>query len=184
MQRVQRVRAGLVVSTVLLVLFLGQLHSNAQTVSENEVKAAYLYNFAKFVEWPAHKFANSSAPFQFCVMDDESFQEELSRFVQNKTVAGRPVNVVGIKSGGEPSSCHILFVKSPKQAQAREAITMQRATNVLTVGQNKDFVAEGGIINFILENDRIRFEVNHRAAKEAGLRISARLLTVAKLVVE
>jgi YfiR/HmsC-like len=171
------------VGVVLLILLAGMV-SNAQTVSEDRVKAAYLYNFAKFVEWPAEKFASPAAPFQLCVLDDTVFQAELTRIVQGKTIAGRAVKVVPVESADEAGDCHALFVNPSRDAQVQHIVEALSRRSVLTVGETKNFCEEGGIVNFVLQDDRVQFEVNHKAANAAGLRISSRLLSVAKLVFE
>jgi hypothetical protein len=186
MRYAQRVRdwcAGLSVLLVFVLLAPG-LMSDAQSVSEDQVKAAYVYNFAKFVEWPSRDFASPTAPLRFCVLDDRSFESELIQIVKGRAVAGRPVIVVPVQSGDQSRDCHILFIGSSQEGQVRHIIEVLRETNVLTVGETKGFVEAGGIINFVLQDDRVQFQVNHKAAKQAGLSISSRLLAVAKVVVE
>jgi hypothetical protein len=181
---VQRVRDCWVGLGVLLLLLAPGLTCGAQNVSEDQVKAAYVYNFAKFVEWPARDFAGPTAPLRFCVLDDPSFESELIRIVKDKSVAGHPVIVVPIQEGDQSRDCHLLFIGSSRERQIRRIIEALRETNVLTVSETKGFVEAGGIINFVLQDDRVQFEVNHKAAKQAGLNISARLLAVAKVIVE
>jgi hypothetical protein len=164
-------------------LLLGTMQIPAQEVSEYQVKAAYLYNFSKFIEWPAADFANATSPFQFCVLHDRSFAEQLAQTVKGKMVASRPASVISVKNAEEGRSCHILFISSSQNIEAQVIETL-RNTNVLTVGEVKGFVEEGGMINFVIQDDRVQFQVNHRAARQAGLRVSSRLLSVAKLVVE
>ena len=171
------------VAVVLLVLLVVRM-ANAQAVSEYQVKAAYLYNFAKFVEWPAQKFTNSAAPFQLCVLDDASFIAELNRLVQGRSIAGRAVKVIAVQSADEAGNCHVLFVSSSRADQVRHSLEVLSHRSVLTVGETKNFCDQGGIINFVLQDDRVQFEVNHKAANAAGLQISSRLLSVAKLVFE
>jgi hypothetical protein len=185
MQGALRVRAWWpTVGAVLLLLFAGQQLSSAQTMSEYQVKAAYLYNFAKFVEWPARAFENPTAPIRLCVLNYQSFESELNQMVEGKTVAGRPVAVVPVENGEQSHSCHILFVNSSQDRQVQHIIEVLRDTSVLTVGETIEFVEKGGIISFVLQDDRVRFQVNYKAANRAGLRISSRLLSVATRVIE
>jgi hypothetical protein len=180
-----RVRArwsALAFATV--IWFSGGPLSVAQTASEYQVKAAYLYNFAKFVEWPGRDFANPTAPITLCVLNDQAFGSELNRIVKDKTIAGHPVSVVPVQTTEQSRSCHILFINSAQDTQARHIIEVLRNTSVLTVGETKGFVENGGIINFVLQDERVQFQVNHKAAKQAGLSISSRLLAVAKFVIE
>lgn len=183
MQGAQRIRAWWpAVGAALLLLFAGQL-SSAQTMTEYQVKAAYLYNFAKFVEWPSRAFENPTAPIRLCVLNYQSFESELNQMVEGKTIAGRPVAVVPVENGEQSHSCHILFVNSSQDRQVQHIIEVLRDTSVLTVGETIEFVEKGGIISFVLQDDRVRFQVNYKAANRAGLRISSRLLSVATRVI-
>jgi YfiR/HmsC-like len=185
MQGSQPVRACLLtLGFVLLPWLLGQSLVYAQAASEYQVKAAYLYNFAKFVEWPARDFATPLAPIRLCVLNDQAFESELNQIVTGKTITGRPVNVVPVRNGEQSRSCHILFINSYQDRQVLPILEALRDTSVLTVGQSKSFVEEGGIINFVLQDNRVQFQVNHKAANRAGLHISSRLLSVAKRVIE
>jgi hypothetical protein len=184
MRYVQRVRDWWASLGVLFLLLAPGLTSYAQNVSEDQVKAAYVYNFAKFVEWPLRDFASPTAPLRFCVLDDRSFESVLIQFVKGRAVAGHPVIVVPVQDGDQSRDCHILFIGTSHAGQIRQIINVLRDANVLTVGETKGFIEAGGIINFVLQDDQVRFQVNHKAAKQAGLGISSRLLAVAKVVVE
>ena|SRR5438270_321265 len=184
MRHAQRVRVWLASLGTSALLLAPGLNLNAQSVSEDQVKAAYMYNFAKFVEWPPGDFASTTAPFRFCVLDDRSFQSELIQVVKGKAIAGRPVIVVPVQNTDDFGNCHILFVGSSKADQLPHIIATLRNRSVLSVGETEGFVDEGGIISFVLQDNRVRFQVNHKAAKQAGLEISSRLLAVAKVVIE
>jgi hypothetical protein len=179
----QRLRDWSASLGILLLACAPGLTSYAQSVSEDQVKAAYVYNFAKFIEWPSGAFASPVAPFRFCVLDDRLFDAELTQIVKGRAVAGRTVMVVPIQNGDQSRNCHILFIGSSQAGKIRHIIAAVQNTSVLTVGETKGFVEDGGIINFVLEDDRVQFQVNHKAAKQAGLSISAKLLAVAKVVV-
>jgi hypothetical protein len=174
----------LTLGVAVLSWFTSQPLLNAQTASEYQVKAAYLYNFAKFVEWPARNFTSSTAPIQFCVLNDASFASQLNQIVKGKAIVGHPVSVVPVQTPEQSRSCHILFINSAQNMQARHVIEVLRDASVLTVGEAKGFAEGGGIINFVVQDDRVQFQVNHRAARQAGLGISSRLLAVAKTVLE
>ena len=185
MQQPCPVRAGwLTLGIAMLLWFPAQPLSSAQTASEYQVKAAYVYNFTKFVEWPARDFANPTAPIALCVLDDPSFVSELNRIVKGKAVANHPINVVSVQTPKQSRNCHVLFINSSHAEQSRHIIEVLRDANVLTVGETTGFVEDGGIINFVLQDDRVQFQVNHKAAKEAGLSISSRLLALARVVIE
>lgn len=172
------------IGVLIALSFPGLSLSGAQTVSEYQVKAAYLYSFAKFVEWPARAFSSPTGPLQFCVLNDQSFEAELNQIVKGKSVAGRTVKVSSVQNEEQSRACQILFINSAQNREARHILEALRGTSVLTVGEAKGFVEEGGIINFVVQDDRVQFQVNHRAAEQAGLSISSRLLSVAKVVLE
>lgn len=185
MQGAARTRVRLTAWTMaFLSLFAAPSPLRAQSVSEYQIKAAYVYNFAKFVEWPANNFPNPTTPIRICVLNDRSFEAGLNHIANGKAIGGRPVNIVAVENVDECHACHILFVNSSQDRHARQIIEVLRATSVLTVGETKDFVDEGGIIGFIVQDDRVQFRVNHRAANQAGLRISSRLLSLARQVIE
>lgn len=185
MQDVPRIRVRLLsLTVVLLLLFATPPRSGAQTASESQIKAAYLYNFAKFVEWPARNFPSAAAPIRLCVLNDHSFEAELSQVVKGKSIAGRPVSVVPVQNGEQSRGCQVLFMSSSQARQTRHVMAVLRDTSVLTVGETNGFVEEGGIINFVVQDNRVQFQVNRKAANQAGLRISSRLLSLAKLVID
>ena len=174
----------LALGTVLLLLLPGPPLSCAQSVSEYQVKAAYLYNFSKFVEWPAQAFASPTAPIRLCVLNDPAFESELNPIVKGKIVGGRAIAVIPVQNAEQARRCQILFIASSQDKQSRQIIDALRDSSVLTVGESAGFVEKGGIINFVLQDDRVQLQVNHKAATQAGLHISSRLLSVAKRVIQ
>ncbi len=152
-------------------------------VSAYRVEAAYIYNFAKFIEWPAQNFHGSTVPMQFCVLRDHLFELELSRILKDKTIAGRALQVVQVEDGEQSRHCQVLFINSSER-KVEQVIEAVQGTSVLTLGETENFLKQGGIIHFVLENDRVQFEINHKAANKAGLYISSRLLAVARQVAE
>jgi hypothetical protein len=158
------------------------VETQAQSAGEYQVKAAFLFNFAKFVEWPPSSFSAASAPLRICVFGRDPFGRELRDITNEKTVNGRKLEVNQVVDLQLARTCHILFIASSEKAQLKRILESLRGTDVLTVGDTKGFAELGGMINFVLENDRVQFEVNHKAAEQAGLKISSKLLSVAKLV--
>lgn len=157
--------------------------SSAQGPTEHQVKAAFLYNFAKFVEWPIEAFATPASPLQLCVLGEDPFGSDLKDIVKGKVVAGHEVEVLNPDNLQQCKNCHILFVSPSERARARQILEALQDKSVLTIGDTKGFAEQGGMINFVLENDRVRFEINLKAAERARLRISSKLLNVAKLVI-
>ena len=162
---------------VALALVLSLLPSAipwAQEVPlEYRVKAAFLFNFAKFVEWPA---AADAGPLQICVAGRNVFGEALVETVRGENINGRPLAIRVILEP-EPG-CHIIFV--PRGAATTAYLRAARGTPSLTVGEMPDFISMGGMVNFTFEGTSVRFEIDSEAAERAGLRISSRLLRLAR----
>ena len=140
---------------------------------EYRVKAAFLFNFAKFVEWPREA---SVGPLQICVAGRNVFGEALADTVRGENINGRPLAIRVILEP-EPG-CHIIFV--PRGAATAAYLRAARSSPVLTVGEIPEFIAQGGIVNFTLDGSSVRFEIDPEAAERIGLRISSRLLRLAR----
>ena len=166
-----------------LVVGLARCAGQDAASTEYQVKAAYLFNFAKFVEWPAGAFRTPNSPLVICVLGSNPFGSELEGSIAGKTVGGRRLEITHLPRGLDASACQIVFIPSSEKGQVREILQRLTGTNALTVGDTSGFTDDGGMINFVWEGDRVRFEANVDAAEHAHLRLSARLLTVAKLVV-
>ena len=169
---------------ITAVLMALPLASRAQKVSDQEVKAAYLYSFAKFVDWPAGAFSNGGAAIRICLFSGDPLEPNLKEIVRGKSVANHPVMVVDVQSPEESRTCHVLFVGAAQDGHRRQILEVLRGAWVLTVGDAPEFTSDGGIIQFVLYKDRIQFEVNHKAALDAQLNVSSRLLRVARTVIE
>jgi len=165
-------------------LWLTGARAQSPAASEYQVKAAFLYNFAKFIEWPASSFSDASAPLRICILGQDPFGADLRDIADEKSVNGRKIQVIPLADLRMARACHILFIASSEKAQLKQTLESLQGADVLTVGDTKGFVEKGGMINFVLENDRVRFEVNHKAAEQAGLKVSAKLLSIAKSVTE
>jgi hypothetical protein len=153
-----------------------------QTAEEYQVKAAFLYNFAKFVEWPTQAFKGSNDPITVCVLGQNPFGNALELAISGKSVAGRPFVVREIASANQAAGCHILFVSSSERKRFRSILGDLKIGGMLTVGEAQGFTADGGVINFKLEGGRIRFEINLDAAQQEQLRVSSKLLSLADVV--
>jgi hypothetical protein len=167
----------------IVVMLLSGTHAQSPATSEYQVKAAFLFNFAKFVEWPPSSFSDASAPLRICVLGRDPFGEELRNITKEKVVNGRKLEVSQVPDLQLAKTCHVLFIASSETARLKQIFESLRGTDALTVGDTKGFVEQGGMINFVLENNRVQFEVNRKAAEQVGLKISSKLLSVAKLVV-
>ena len=161
---------------------------DAPDSSEYLIKAGFIYNFAKFVEWPSAAFAQPDSPIVIGVLGTDPFGSVLDRLVQDKKIGQRGFVVRRYKWGKDLKDlkdlrdCKILFVSTSEKAHADEIIQLVKWLPILTVGETPGFAERGGMIRFTLEDNRVRFEVNVDAAHDADLNISSRLLTLAKII--
>jgi hypothetical protein len=159
------------------------VRGQSNPTSEYQVKAAFLYNFAKFVEWPPSSFSGAPAPLRICILGQDPFGQELRSITNEKMVNGRKLEVSQVADLQQARSCHILFIASSERTSMKQILEGLRGAGVLTVADTKGFTDQGGMINFVLENDRVQFEVNRKTAEQAGLKISSKLLSIAKSVI-
>jgi len=160
------------------ICMLAQAESSAQSLSEYQVKAAFLYNFVKFVEWPAAAIDQRES-ITLCVLGRDPFGDALVRAVEGKTVNGHQIATRKINEVAAARSCHVLFLSASESGRAAEIIRAVQARNVLTVGEFDRFIESGGMINFVMDGQRVRFQINAKAALDAGLKISSKLLQLA-----
>lgn len=166
----------------ILLAGLVAFGARCQMPDEYQVKAAFLYNFAKFVEWPPSAFETSHDPVVICLLGQSRFANALEEAVQRKIVGERPFAVREIASAEPASNCHILFVSSSERKRLRSIRNLVNGSGTLTVGESTGFAAEGGVVNFKLENGRVRLEINPDAAEHEKLHISSKLLSLAQIV--
>ncbi|HUK26465.1 MAG TPA: YfiR family protein [Terriglobales bacterium] len=150
--------------------------------TESQVKAAYLYGFGRFVQWPAPANSPKDSPFNICVLGEDPFGATLDATLAGQSLAGRKVAARRISSPKDSSACQILFLGPSEEGQLSEIIGSLDKAAILTVSDMPHFTERGGMIQFVLEGDRVRFEVNLTAAQNAGLSLSAELLQVALAV--
>ena len=172
-------RAGVLIA--LMLIGLGPVSSRAEdgSFSEYEIKAAWLLNFARFVNWPTNAFASPEAPIIIGIAGKDPFGRSLEKAFAGKTVKGRPLIVKKPVSDEELRQCHILFVSVSERRRFRDIFERLGTNSVLTVGEADGFLDEGGILNFVPKEKSIRFEVNVPAAQAADLKVEANLLKVA-----
>jgi hypothetical protein len=160
---------------------MGRAHAGVAETEEYRVKAAFLFNFAKFVEWPAQAFRSADEPIGLCVLGPNPFGALLDQAVQGKTLGNRTFAVHEIRDAQQASACHLVFVSAAGWTQSRAVLREMKQRSILTVGETAEFIAGGGMINLRLEDARVRVEVNPDAAERAGLRISSKLLSLAEI---
>lgn len=149
---------------------------------EDDVKAAYLFNFTKFVEWPSGAFSGTSDPLKVCVAGDEALRHAVERAVTGERVGGRPLKYVA-PPPDDAAGCHMLYLG--RGATDRASLIATAAKHpILIVGDSPQFLQLGGAIAFVIEERRVRFDIDPAAAARAGLKVSSKLLRVARHVVE
>ncbi len=178
------VRIAFAAVTAFVVLAVALLPGVAAAESEDQVKAAFLFNFVRYVEWPAQAFASEAAPIRLCLIAERAFEQIVTVIVSGRSVGERPVAVEGIEGLGAAKGCHLLFLDEASGLPASVVAERLGSLAIFTISDGSQFAAEGGIANFILVDSKIRFEINPSAARRAGLKISSSLLRLAKLVGE
>jgi uncharacterized protein DUF4154 len=173
--------AGVCVAAILIAGPLPYRAAAANAVDEYQVKAAFIYNFAKFVEWPGDASGNS---FDICVAGSDPFGAALDGIIRGKALDGRPLSVRRLKRTEDALTCRLLFFGAMNHRNASLLLTQLRNQPVLTVGEGREFPAQGGIVGFYVLDQRVRFEINREAAARAHLKISSKLLSVATLCTE
>jgi uncharacterized protein DUF4154 len=147
------------------------------------VKAAFLFHFAQFVDWPPEAFKDATSPLTYCTAGEDPFHGALDASLNGKMIGARPVRVVHFRQPQEIRGCQIVFLGTPEKRFISAALENLKASPVLTVGESENFVQGGGMIGFFLEDNKVRFDINLSAAERSKLKISARLLTLAKTVI-
>jgi hypothetical protein len=148
---------------------------------EYPVKAAFLFQFARFVEWP-EQASGSAAQFEICVVGRDPFGAALERAIAGKTVDGKPLVTRAFRGADDVRPCPILYVNPEDPRQVPAILGRLGRAPSLTVGEGRDFVEAGGMVGFFVEDNRVRFAVNLGAAARGDLRLSSRLLSVAMLI--
>jgi len=161
-----------------------QLASRAQAkvASEYEIKAAFLYNFAKFVEWPPSAFADPKQPLAICVFGHDPFGRALEEALLGKSVGERRVLLGRAQQVSDLAGCQIIFVSASESSRLRELLARLHNQPALIVGESEGFASGGGTIQFVLDQNRVRFAINPDAAERTGLKISSKLLALATIV--
>jgi hypothetical protein len=171
---------------VLLVILLGTgffaAQLRAQAFKEYDLKAAFLYHLAEFVEWPPEAFPAAENPLVIGVLGTDPFGKALDEIVQNEVVKNRKLDVQRYRSMEEVKTCHILFISQSEAGRLDQIFSSLKDRNILTVGDTDGFAQRGGIVRFLTENNKIRLRININAAKAANLTISSKLLRAAEVV--
>jgi hypothetical protein len=165
----------------LVVVLLGAaVRVAAQDVTEVRLKGAFIFNFARFTDWPAD--ALSASTVSACVIGDRGISDALLRAVSGQRLTGRSVVVSVVDPAGPIPTCHLLYMSGVDRTRMNEIVTRLRDTPVLTVSDDEGFLRAGGIIQIFIESGKMRFRINPRSARRARLQLSSRLLALADLV--
>ena len=149
---------------------------------EYEVKAAFLYNFTKYVEWPVPAFRESGDSLVICVLGRDPFGSILDETLRGESVHAKKLAIRRLARVDEAAGCHVLFVSSSEERDVARILKAIEVTSVLTVGEVEGFAERGGIVNLRKEQNKVRFDINVEAAERSGLKISSQLLKLGKIV--
>ena len=177
--------AGFFVAACLaavLVCRIASAQSEPNELSEYQVKAAFLFNFTKFVEWPEGSFEDPQAPIVVGIIGDDPFGDDLGRIIAGQKVQGRSLVIRRERWGDDLRRCHVLFISASEHERSARILGSVQSAGVLTVSDTEGFAEAGGVIEFVIEQNRVRFIVNLDAATQGRLRMSAKLLALARVI--
>jgi hypothetical protein len=160
-----------------------ELNTYAQQpkIGEYEVKAAFLYNFTKFVEWPTEATTDAGATFNLCVLGEDPFGKAFDS-IQGEKIVNKKLVINRFKELHALEKCRILYISESEEERLTQILKSLKGLHILTVSDSEGFAQHGVIINFYMEGNRVRFEINVDAARRSGLKISSKLLNLAKIV--
>ena len=177
-------RTSFVLGAILLLAAHGASASGAATLTEEQIKAGFLFNFIRFVEWPPRSYASPVSPITVCVIGETGITPMLTEAANGRTVDGREVQVKRLKLNDDLHGCQLIYIPSTEPERWKALLERTSDTDTLTVGEDSSFTQEGGVLSFFIQDNRVKLALNLNAANRAGLRISAKLIAVSKLVQE
>jgi hypothetical protein len=163
----------------LCLLEVIPLRLNAETMSEYQLKAAFLVNFGKFIDWPETEFSSSTVPFVIGVVGSDPFGDDLDEAIKGKLIGAHPIVAKRISSGGDMGGLGLAFIGSSEKTRVADTLRRLNASSAVSVSDIDHFCEAGGMIAFVVDNNRIRFEINIDAAQKRNLKISSKLLSLA-----
>lgn len=166
----------------VFVLTSSQIEGQPQAASEYEIKAAFLYNFARFVDWPPESFSDAGSPLVVGIVGSDPFGGLLDKALNGKTANGRTLTVRRLSVGQDIRSCHVLFVSSSEARRMEQIADSLRGASVLTVSDMDRFVQLGGIVQLTKDNNRVGLVINAGLAERSRLKLSSKLLSLSKVV--
>jgi len=177
--------ASVLLSVVIALNALQPLWGAVESPTlEYQVKAAFLYNFAKFIEWPDEEFPAADSPLIIGIVGDDPFGSILDQTVRGKTINGHPLVLRRFVPGEDFKQCHLLFISRSLKDSVESILAALKSESIVTVSEIENFARRGGMINLIVADESVKFEINLPAVERAGLKISSKLLSVARAVIE
>lgn len=167
----------------LLCVFALNVWAGQSEVIEHQVKAAFLYKFGAYVEWPEQTFAQANSPVIIGIMGSDTVADELAQMSSGRSINGRPVNVKRLHQGDAITGLHILFIARTDPSRMAAALASAKGLPLLVVTETDPPLMAGGVINFVIDGAKVRFDVALRSAEANNIKLSARLLTVARKVI-
>jgi hypothetical protein len=185
-KRVQPFARSTIIALLAWFLILARsatsLAVDPMTLGEYQIKAGFLFNFTRFVTWPEKTFATAASPIVICVVGDTPLTDPLIDVAAGKIVDGHSVSVKHMKAGEDLRGCNLLFISSSEQRHAVQILDSLKGLNVLTVGEDPGVARAGAIINFTIQENKVKLEINLDAAMHTSLKLSAKLIEVSRIV--
>lgn len=180
---IRRATQGMLWSVFLAVAgYAVAAHAETASSLEYRVKAVFLLNFAKFTQWPSEAFESDRSPIVICILGEDPFGAVMEETIKGETVDGRKLKIKRCKQPAEVAGCQILFLTGMNQDRMVQVLRTMEGSSVLTVGESGTFLEAGGVIAFVMEQNKVRFAINETASERAGVKISSKLLSLAATV--
>jgi hypothetical protein len=177
-----RGRGRRILAAAFLLAVAAAPQDPAKKMPEYELKAGFLYNFAKYVEWPADAFEKPDTPISIGIVGTDPFGPALEKTLKDRSAQDRKFSITRFRDAAEIKRCHILFIPKTEKRRVADILKKVEAWPSLTVGEEEEFARSGGAVNILIEEEKPRLEVNPDAAEKAKLKIHARLLKLATIV--
>ena len=178
-----RLSRRLAAALLVVAMILGWLAPRASAqYSETEVKAAFILNFAQFSKWPPKAFADAGASLTIGVFGDDSLGGALDKVCRGQSIGGRKITIKRTRRLEDLKNCQLVFVAQSESGRIGEVLSGSQGAAILIVGESDRFARKGGAIGFVMDGDKVRFEINPGAAQRNGVEISSRLLKLGKVV--
>ena len=178
----RRLQLALAVIAALAMTGVCARRAAAEAALEYRVKAAFLYNFAKFVTWPDTAFGTPDAPVVFCVVGSDPFGDLLESTTKDRKVEGRSIEIRRLPQDAVLGGCHLVFTSELDSARMARVLQQATAAGALAIGESDDFLTRGGMVRLLVEEGKVRFDVSTRATDTVGLKVSSQLLKLAREV--